>query len=176
MKKILIICFVFSMLFGASLPTRAQNTPTEPMKIGTWILNAGIGLSSYGYGEGLWLHGFGFKVAAEKGLWQAGPGVISLGGEAGMCVASHNGNNYSRFNIAPRSSYHYGWNVPGLDTYGGIAIGIGFASYSHHSGSDVGFYSGLYAGASYFFTDNFAVNAELGLGSTALQVGIAYRF
>ena len=176
MKKIVALCLSLCLLFGTSLQTRAQDNPTDPIEVGTWMINAGFGFSSYGYGDGLWLHGFGFKVAAQNGLWQAGLGVISLGAEAGMCLASYEGNNYSRFNIAPRSSYHYGWNVPGLDTYGGIAIGFGFASYSKQSGSNMRIYGGLYLGASYFFFDNFAVNVELGLGSTLAQVGFAIRF
>jgi len=176
MKKILAISLLATMLCSMNLPVRAQNAPTDPIEVGTWMINAGVGLSSYGYGSGLWLHGFGFKIAAQNGLWQAGHGVISLGAEAGMCIASYQGLNYSRFNVAPRGSYHYGWNVPGLDTYGGIAIGLGFASYSDLSGSNVRIYSGLYVGASYFFLENFALNAEFGLGSTVLQLGFAYRF
>ena len=175
MKKITIL-LIISTLLSTNVPMRAQNAPTDPMEVGTWMINAGVGFSSYSYGSGLWLHGFGFKAAIENGLWQAGPGVISLGAEAGMCLASHKGGNYSRFNIAPRSSFHYGWDVPGLDTYGGVAIGLGFASYSDLSGSNVCLYSSLYLGASYFFWDNFAVNVELGLGSTLAQIGFAYRF
>jgi len=175
MKKMFAIYLIISLLFGINLPTRAQNTPTDPVEVGTWVINAGVGFSSYGYDSGLWLSGFGFKGAIECGLWQAGPGVISLGAEGGMCLASYEGNNYSRFNVAPRSSYHYGWDVPGLDTYGGVTAGVGFVSYSGLRGSNVCFYGGLYLGASYFFLENFAVNMELGLGSTVAQIGIAFR-
>ncbi len=164
-----------SLLLAGSSRACAQG-PTDPMEVGTWIVNAGLGFSGYSYGDGLWLSGAGIKVAGQKGLWQAGPGVISLGAEAGIAFASYQGLNYTRFNIAPRSSYHYGWNVPGLDTYGGLTMGIGFVTNSVTSGAIARFYGGLYAGASYFFNQHFAVNAELGLGITTLQLGVAYRF
>jgi hypothetical protein len=176
MKKIVALFLTAGLLSGAGLQTHAQSTPTDPIETGTWMINAGVGLSGYGYGDGLLLYGFGFKMAAQNGLWQAGPGVISLGGEAGIGLASHKGKNYSRFNIAPRSNYHYGWNVPGLDTYGGIAIGLGFATHSNRAGNDVYLYGDLHVGASYFFLEYFAVNVELGVGSTLLQLGFAYRF
>lgn len=175
MKKIVIFLMLCGFMFTAIPQARAEK-PTDPMEVGTWIVNAGIGLSGYGYGDGVWLYGFGIKGAIQKGLWQAGPGVISLGGEAGVALSSYHGLNYTRFNIAPRSSYHYGWNVPGLDTYGGITLGVGFVSNNADNGSNVRFYGGLYAGGSYFFTNAFGVNAEVGLGTTMLQVGLAYRF
>jgi len=37
------------------------------------------------------------------------------------------------------------------------------------------FYGSVYIGASYFFSNNFAVNVEFGLGSTVAQIGIAFR-
>jgi len=140
------------------------------------MINADVGLSGHAYGGGLMLYGFGFKIAAQNGLWQAGPGVIALGGEAGMGLASYEGLNFSRFNLAPRSNYHYGWNVPGLDTYGGVSIGLGFATHSNRSGNSVFLYGDLHVGASYFFLENFAVNTELGVGSMQFMIGIAFRF
>ena len=177
MKKTFVLCLTVGLLLGTSLHTRAQGPPTDPMEVGIWIVNAGAGLNGHGYGEGVILFGFGLKAAIQQGLWQAGPGVISLGGEAGLGLASYKGNNYSGFSIAPRSSYHYGWNVPGLDTYGGLAMGLNFISLSNHSGSNVRFYGGLYVGSSYFFTNSFAVNIELGLGSSMQTIlGVAFRF
>ncbi len=177
MKKILVLCLAIGLCAGATLPAQAQEPPTDPIEVGTWMINAGIGGSNYYYGDGLWLFGFGFKAAVQKGLWQLGPGAISLGGELSMGSASYQGDNFFRFNIAPRGSYHYGWNVPGLDTYGGIAMGLGFLSDSGRSGNNTVVYGGLYVGGSYFFIENFAVNAEMSfLNFASLHVGFAYRF
>ncbi len=175
MKKIIFLCVLCSLMLGA-VPRAHAEKPVEPMGIGTWVLNAGIGSSGYGYGDGQWLYGFGIKGAIQKGLWQVGWGVISLGGEAGVAWASHNGLNYTRFNIAPRSSYHYGWDVPGLDTYAGLTTGIGFVGNSIASGTAVHFYGGMYIGGSYFLSEQFGFNAEMGLGTTMLQLGLVYRF
>ena len=175
MKKIIFLCVLCGLMLGAVPPAQAEK-PVEPVSLGTWVLNAGIGASGYSYGDDLWLYGFGVKGAIQKGLWQLGWGVVSLGGEVGMAGSSHNKLNYTRFNIAPRSSYHYGWDVPGLDTYAGLTMGIGFVGNSTVSGTNVHFYSGMYVGGSYFLSEQFGLNAEMGLGSTLLQLGVAYRF
>ncbi|MCL2098251.1 MAG: hypothetical protein FWH23_05775 [Bacteroidales bacterium] len=176
MKKIFTVCCVVCLLLGSSFPARAQDAPTDPIEVGTWMVNADIGLGGHIYGGSRMLYGFGFKIAAQKGLWQAGPGVISLGAEAGMGLASYEGMNFSRLNVALRSNFHYGWEVPGLDTYGGISMGLGFATHSNQLGNNVFLYGDLHVGVSYFFLENFAVNAEIGVGSMQFMIGFAYRF
>jgi hypothetical protein len=65
------------------------------------------------------------SAVVEAGLWQAGPGVVTLGGEIGGSFLSGGyqyDNNYSSRTVivAARAAWHYGWQVPGLDTYGGV--------------------------------------------------------
>jgi hypothetical protein len=176
MKKTLATLLILTSLLTINLQTHAQEPPTDPIEVGTWMINANIGLGGHFYDGSRMLYGLGFKVAAQTGLWQIGPGVVSLGAEAGMGLASYQGSNFSRFNLAPRGNYHYGWNVPGLDTYGGMSVGLGFGTHSGQAGSNLLFYGDLYAGASYFFLENFAVNTELGVGSMQFMIGFAYRF
>ena len=64
------------------------------------------------------------------------PGCLTLGGDLGVSIFS---NKYlsiyheiwHNVMFGARSAYHYGWNVPGLDTYGGLPLGIGFSFVRH---------------------------------------------
>jgi hypothetical protein len=162
--------------------------PVTPVKVGSMILNMGIGIGGnyrgYSYGTA-----FGAKVAAEWGLWQAGPGVITLGPEIGGSFSKggynyNNSNNYksSTFIIAGRAAWHYGWEVPGLDTYGGFSAGIGFLHYGYNYNANVSYSHnevipvfGGFVGASYFITPTFGFNAEAGYDITNFQVGIVLK-
>ncbi len=183
MKKLLF--FVVALLFVTATNTANAQKPIEPMEIGAWTVNAGLGLGNfYGAGGGT---GFGIKAALEHGMWEAGPGVITLGGELGWANNSESAMGYSasvnQFSVAARSAWHHGWNVEGLDTYGGFSIGPAFQFFSTNlsglasgSSNTTHFYFGFFVGASYFFTPNFGVNAEFGYNVTAMQAGIVYKF
>ena len=90
MKKV-VVPFVF--LIGLSFSQRvfSQNKGgsggSGPMQLGSVLLNMGIGIGADYKGESYGTP-FGFKVAAEFGLWDAGPGVISLGPELGASFSS----------------------------------------------------------------------------------------
>ncbi len=182
MKKT--IAFLAAVCLLAVANTANAQTPYEPMEKGAWTVNAGVGVGNLYDGIGT---GFGVRAAVEHGMWEAGPGIITLGGELGWAhtsdkniLASFN-INYNQFTVAARSAWHHGWNVAGLDTYGGITMGpaFQFASVSGVAdGNDnqVAFYFGFFLGASYFFTPNFGVNAELGYSANLFQVGVVYKF
>jgi hypothetical protein len=148
-------------------------------------LSAGLGAGTHFFGNGVGV-GPAFKVAFEKGMWDAGPGVITLGGEFTHSFFSHGyGNDYREtwlnFIFGARAAYHYGWNVEGLDTYGGFPAGIGFCAYSDddHPGSagaqHVYPYFGVFFGASYFFNKSFGINGEVGYSSTQANIGVVYK-
>ena len=154
---------------------------TTPVRVGSTILNLGIGVGAdyrHSYGTG-----FGFKAAAEFGLWQAGPGVITLGPEIGGSFS--NGGYYDDFRastmvIAARAAWHYGWQVPGLDTYGGVSAGVGFHHYKYRNDQDYSYnetfpYFGGFLGASYFISPQFGFNAEVGYDITNFQVGVVFK-
>src|ERR1700759_4792066 len=89
MKKV-VVPFVF--LIGLSFSQNAFSqskggSSGAPMEVGSVLLNAGIGIGADYKGESYGTP-FGFKVAAEFGLWDAGPGVISLGPELGGSFSS----------------------------------------------------------------------------------------
>jgi hypothetical protein len=163
---------------------------------GTNVISAGVGLGghfgSFSYGS----QTPGLSIQYEKGIWETGgPGVISLGGYAGVKGYKYSGSSGSysyseKWNytvLGVRSAYHYnGINNEKFDVYGGLMLSYNILSYkfsdngsssthlSGNYGSAVGF--SLYAGGRYLFTDNLGAFAELGYGVSYLTLGLAYKF
>lgn len=171
---------------------QAQNNTGNTFEVGsaTLSIGAGLGRGSYGgygyYGSGYYGYGtaLGIKVAAERGMWQLGPGVLSLGLEAGASFSSarYNGYKSNILIVAARSAYHFGWNVPKLDTYGGVSLGPGFRSYNYtditndkYTKHDVVVSPGVFVGGTYYFSDNIGVNVEAGYDITQVQGGIIFK-
>jgi hypothetical protein len=193
MKKISILGIaLFSILNSQNLYSQSKshsttNGETTPMQLGSVFVNAGIGVGANYYGSYDYGTAFGFKIAAEFGLWQAGPGVISLGPEIGGSFStgayggyySGDGTN-NAFVIACRGAWHFGWNVPNLDTYAGASAGIGFNHYTYYSNNSnsnnrvIPAFGG-FVGASYFINPNFGFNAEAGYDITLFQVGVVFK-
>ena len=185
MKKIAKIALLL-FLPGLIYPLKVYSGgPLDPVKVGSWSVNAGMGMGAHYFGNGVGL-GPAIKGSVETGMWDLGPGCITLGGEfATSFFSTHYGSDWKEtwvnFFFAARSAYHYGWNVEGLDTYGGVPLGIGFCahSYGNHPGSygstPVYPYLGFFIGASYFLTHTFGVNAELGYSSTYANAGVIFK-
>jgi hypothetical protein len=166
-----------------------KSAPLDPMSQGTWVAGIGIGAGTHVWGNG---YGFGpgFKAFFENGTFQLGPGVLTLGGEFGFSYFSYHWTfgriTYREYWLnnmfGARSAYHYGWKVPGLDTYGGIPLGLGFTSNAHNSAlgylpSHVIYpYLGIFFGASYFFNDMIGVNGEVGYNVTYANIGVIFKF
>ena len=178
MTKQISITTAFFFLFLLSVPRAHAQQPVNPLQVEDWVFNAGIGLGQiYDVSANL-PAGFAFKVALQRGMWELGPGVVALGLETGMVFNSTtNGytNRFTKFNIAPRAGWHYGWDAPGLDTYAGMAMGIGFLSETDVD-TKLRFHGSVYVGGSYFFNEHFGVNLEVGYGTTFTQFGVAYKF
>jgi hypothetical protein len=186
MKKASVLLVVMSFIFlhqHAFSQTQKSNGakgPTNPMQIGSFFVNGGFGAGA-GYKNPTYGTPWGFKFAAEYGMWQAGPGVITLGAELGSTFSGEdrNGNSYhsSTFVVSGRAAWHNGWNVPGLDTYGGFSAGIGF---NHYTNEGIDYNSpvpafGAFVGASYFVTPSFGFNSEMGYDITSFQVGVVFK-
>ena len=190
MKKIKLISAMMLVLgMGTAIQSSAQksrgggNGPVTPIRVGTVTLNLGVGVGAQYKGD-YYNSPFGTKMALEFGLWQAGPGVITLGGEIGGTFSNGGNKNYDDYKartviVAARSAWHYGWKVRGLDTYGGVSAGLGFHHhyYRNYNGSqnEVIPVVGGFVGASYFVTPTFGFNAEAGNDITALQAGIIFK-
>lgn len=157
----------------------------DPVRLGTWVVNVGVGPGAHYFGNG---NGFGpaLKASFETGMWDLGPGVVTLGGEAAFSFFSHHygdgwNESWVNFVFGARGAYHYGWDVEGLDTYAGIPLGIGFCVHSWndnpgYSGSTPVYpFAGFFIGASYFFTKTFGINGEVGYNATYSNIGVVFK-
>ena len=180
--KISLAVIVVSIVSSTGLQAKS---PLDPVRLGTWVVNAGVGPGAHYFGNGV---GFGpaVKASFETGLWDLGPGVVTLGGETAFSVFSHHfgdgwKESWVNFIFGARGAYHYGWDVEGLDTYGGIPLGIGFCAHSwdDHPGNSgytpVYPYVGIFFGASYFFTKSIGINGEVGYNATHANIGIVFK-
>jgi hypothetical protein len=181
---VILMAFCLSIANESNAQRRGGgNGPVTPVRVGSVILNLGVGVG-HPYKSAI-NSSFGTKAALEFGLWQAGPGVITLGGEVGASFANKEWNNRNgdykarTVVVAIRSAWHYGWKVKGLDTYGGLATGLGFHHRNYNNGDDdlseVNPVVGAFVGASYFVSPNFGFNAEAGNDITAFQAGIVFK-
>jgi len=170
---------------SAQARRRTTNTakgPAAPVRVGSVTLNLGLGVGSEYHGD-YYQSPFGMKAAVEWGLWQAGPGTITLGAEAGATFS--NGGYYDDYHsrtaiIAMRSAWHYGWKVRGLDTYAGLSAGMGFhhrayRNVNKYDNNEVIGVVGAFIGASYFVAPRFGFNAEAGYDITSFQVGVVFK-
>jgi len=168
--------------FFSNAQYKGGTNSTSPVQVGSVILNLGIG-AGVDYQGDYYYQPFGTKVAMEWGLWKAGPGTITLGPELGGSFST--GGYYDNYSVrtivvAGRSAWHYGWKVRGLDTYGGLSLGMGFIHEEYVT--DVEYVSnrtivvpGAFVGASYFLSRNFGLNAEAGFDITNVQFGIIFK-
>ena len=154
----------------------------SPFQKGSVTFSAGIGVGNE-YNSNYYNSAIGTKAVIEAGLWQAGPGVITLGAEVGGTFS--NGGTLDNYKahtviVAGRSAWHNGWNVRGLDTYAGLSAGAGFNQYTYNKNgtvkqSEVIPVFGAFVGASYFITPSFGFNVEAGHDITQIQGGIILK-
>jgi len=186
-----IAAILFFITVGTSAVSNAQkNSLVTPFRKGSVTVNLGAGIGNDYKGDYKYYNsgsGLGTKAAFEFGIWQAGPGVISLGAEVGGTFSKNGtGVYYNDFRsrtvvIAGRSAWHYGWKVSRLDTYAGVSAGAGFHHYDYNKGNnyytndDVIPVFGGFVGASYFFSPAFGVNVEAGYDITNLQAGVIFK-
>lgn len=188
MKKIRFVMVLTGVLLAGLVSA-------QPFIKGTNVVSATVG---FGSAIGSFTYGSqtpGISLQYERGIWDiGGPGVISLGGYAGIKSFKYSGSSsgytYSqKWNykvIGVRSAYHYnGLDQEKLDVYGGIMASFNILSYKYEDnyggagssgsfGSSAGFTA--FVGGRYFFTPNLAGVAELGYGVSYLSVGLALKF
>lgn len=152
---------------------------------GTNVLNAGIGLGSYGLsGTG----GLPITASFEHGFSKN----ISAGATFGFIQKKYAFDwKYTYLLFGARGSYHLNEAFkianPKLDVYAGV--GLFYRRYSFKytssleehdefnlkaSGGDVDFQ--LHAGGRYFFNNKLGAFAELGYGISPLQLGLTVKF
>jgi hypothetical protein len=173
----------------------AVRVQAQAFQVGTNVISAGIGLGSsianFTYGT----QSPGFNVQYDRGIWEAGPGVVSLGGYIGIKDYKYgyiyNGDAVSyKWNytvVGVRGAWHFtGLDIENLDLYGGVMLGYYALSTSYsdsqgNSGGSLGNYGNtvglsVFAGAKYYFAGNLGVFGELGFGANILSLGLSYKF
>ena len=183
MKTMARSLLILACITGLTLSSYSEKGPVDPAGPGTGIIGFGFGPGTGFYGGG----GFGpaILVHYDHSIWQAGPGVISLGGQIGTSFfrQKYTGYNYGWTNLGFvfRGAYHYGWKVPGLDTYAGLGAGTWVsiyddAGYNPGKGSvGVGFLPTFFFGGSYYFNHLLGINAETGYNFAWFSVGLNFR-
>jgi hypothetical protein len=163
----------------------AVRVHAQAFEAGTNVVSAGIGLGSslangYTYGT----QSPGFSASYDRGIWEAGPGVISLGAYIGFKSFSYPMED-AKWNytiIGARGAWHFtGLNVDKLDLYGGLMLSYDNLSFSANDGYAPGSYSSNveltpFVGARYYFANNLGAYAELGYGVAILSIGLSYKF
>jgi hypothetical protein len=157
---------IFALSLGLLISiANAQTTFQE----GQTIIGFGIGPSinfQPAYRVGL---GGSFRVHVDRGFRQVGPGVISLGGSLASSTYTYNNNagnyRYRWLNLALafRVAYNYDWEIEGLNTYAGVALGPRYVLFSERydgptpairpTFSPFNIYSNIFVGGKYFITE-----------------------
>ena len=181
------ILFLLLLSGFISVSGYCGNGPKDPAGKGKGILGFGFGPGIEFYGG----TGFGPAVLVhyDHSIWKAGPGTISLGGQIGTSWFwdnyDHKGVNYkeawTNLGFVARGAYHYGWDVPGLDTYAGFGFGTRISLYTDDGNftgkkaSNIGFLPTAFFGGSWFFNDLLGVNAEFGYNFSFASAGLNFR-
>jgi hypothetical protein len=184
MKK-LILLFV-AVVFSVTQMLAQESTFAK----GDKVLNLAIGFG--GRWSGTYMKtsvppiSASFEVGVKDGVLEKGS--IGVGGY--LAYASHKweysgwGWKISDILIGVRGTFHYPL-VNKLDTYTGLMIGYDISSESEYGNSIPGYdysssYGGLtyawFVGGRYYFSEKFAGLAELGVGITYLNLGVALKF
>ncbi|MGB6152534.1 MAG: outer membrane beta-barrel protein [Pricia sp.] len=162
-----------------------QSISAQEFSKGTNVINAGLGFGgAYDLGRFNSSLALGLNVSYERGIWEVGgPGVISLGGYIGTTAynldfgVDDDTVRYTSFGV--RGAYHFNFiGVDNLDVYAGPMITVDVVSVDNDAFDtlDGGLSGSVFAGARWYFTDNFGAFAELGYGVSFLSLGAAFRF
>jgi hypothetical protein len=111
----------------------------------------------------------GFEYGIIDGILEKG--AVGIGIYAGFQSFSH----FSNILLGTRGAFHYTF-VKNLDTYAGISVGWRFGMAEAGYTAWYGFSHGEFLGARYYFTNKFALTAELGYGISSLTGGVAFKF
>ncbi len=179
MKKLFVLSFC--MLFSGL-------TFAQDFEKGGNYVTAGFGFDPF-Y-RPLGYYGIGpVVVGYERGITDIlGIGRIGAGGTFGATFypgTYANGVHYTgtRFSILGRATYHFEFDVPRMDVYAGVGLGVHIINepyynyyYAYGLRSRVVVGPRVFGGIRYYFTDVFGVYAEAGYGLSALNGGMVFAF
>jgi hypothetical protein len=160
-------------------------------------INVGIGFGNVNYWNSYY-SGFIPSISAsyEHGIVEVPmgsdlTGVVTVGGYMGLSMSKYGydtwgGDDYYRttnFIMAARGNYHFIFHDQ-FDPYAGLALGVDISTWTWKgNGTDpevddasVDPFGGVYAGARWYFNDNFAAYAEVGWLVSVLNFGVTFDF
>lgn len=176
--KSLVIALVF---MAAAAPTMAQvkyDKGDKLFSVGLGIGGYVDGFYSYDYRGAGYYYSTGYGIPITASLEFFINDAISIGPYAGFAF----GNHWVAFDGGARGSYHFSKHIPlgtdKLDLYGSVILGVSniWYDYAGYDDSDFAGRFGLTAGARWYFTNSFAVNAEVGWGVTPVLAGVSFKF
>ena len=153
----------------------SQAVYAQSYEKGNKLLNAGIGIGTYGAG------GLGFGGSFEVGIHPA----ISVGALIGYSGTNYFGSRFSVLTIGARGSYHLSellkLNDDKIDIYAGLGLAYRNVTWTYNGSAAVDSYGGgilplAHIGGRYYFANNLGAFAELGSGFGTLQAGITFKF
>jgi hypothetical protein len=180
MKKVFtIFCFSLMLLTAREVSAQAE------IDKGNVLLNAGFGAGYYGAG------GLPVSISAEWAINDAmsvGPyfGITSWSDRVNYGFGSYKWS-YTFIDFGGRFSYHFNKHMnlstDKLDLYAAALLGYTVVSSKYDGPGGQDFEAtessngtfGVVAGARWYFTDNFAANAEVGYGLSPLYLGITFK-
>lgn len=176
MKKLFAIFLALGLCAGSAMAN--DLAPQDPVGTFTGAIHAG-------FAPGFGLNATGDYVIVDE-WWQ---GHFTIGGYVGFNRRTYNYNSwkdsYSNFDVLARATY--GLNISeNLEVHVGAMVGPGFRHnverYADgtvdHNYNHFGIDTGGVLGVRFFFSDSFALSAELNYTSwmSYLNIGIAKKF
>ncbi|MCE5347236.1 MAG: hypothetical protein LLG13_13250 [Bacteroidales bacterium] len=177
MKRNLILTAVILCI---AVTASAQNTFNK----GDKVLNLGLGIGNAIHTGSYYSGGVAMSGSFEVGIIDHvfdDKSSIGVGGYIGYASSKYKFSSYnyrlSDLILSSKGAFHYQL-VDKLDTYAGLLVGFRFGydndpDYDYATSNLIG---AGFAGARYYFNDNFAAMAEIGYGIAYLNLGIALKF
>jgi hypothetical protein len=184
MKKSILTLAIALFLFGANVAQSSAQSGDNVFEKGSLVANLGIGLGGTMYGTGYGMKVPPLSLSAEYGIVDnliksTGQGAIGIAPNIGYSSYGWGDWSFNNLLLGVKGNFHYQF-VPKLDTYVGLHLGYNIVSWDNDdglldntAGSDI--YWATVIGARYYFTNSFAVMAELGYGISWLNVGVALK-
>ncbi len=161
---------------------------------GDKVVNFGIGFGSTLYSGSFYNSSVpplsaSFEMGIQDGILEKG--VLGVGGYLGYSaykwentyLGGAYGWKYSNIILGARGVFHYPL-VDELDTYTGLLLGVqiissketgDFPSGINYNSQSGGLTAAWFAGARYYFSDNFGAFLELGYGISYLTLGVSLQ-
>lgn len=169
-----------AVLFVAGSRLLAQSSSAPPPSLftsTTSVLGPTIGIGGI---DGASLAIGGRYEKGVKQLPNLGNGVLGIGAIVNFyqySTANFGGasSDFRFVQLGGTANYHFHMDDPKWDPFLGFGLGYVAANVSGLGTANSGLFTVGYAGVRYFYTPNMAIQADLGVGSSTLNIGLMFR-